>query len=328
MTDPGEKLPEPTGLPITIQPQTPHTYQSPATPRARSNLPPPWTPEKRARTATASNSAADKTGLASAASACSLPVPSHEPGVSSAACSDNPRFKVGTLVKKKINGRAKGELYKLSRYLGENTWLIISDRHGQEEEEEKEDNLALARPRGLEACDSGEGMLNAAHEENIPCGWHKVGVIDKFGAYYQKAFGAIEMIPFTDRVRDQMKPELHHDHVDSTRVPLLNKKTAGNDMHTAIRVISEVTGGAARFKIGITGNPYERFDKYQEEDDRWQRMVLVWITKERQAAGVMESALIREFRPDSGQIIQNRAPGGEGVDLMGSSPFFVYVVLA
>jgi hypothetical protein len=81
------------------------------------------------------------------------------------------------------------------------------------------------------------------------------------------------------------------------------------------------------FKIGLTRHPVHRWGNHQygyKLDPSWCSMKVVAIFVHGESAGVLESALIFNWRKDPRCV--NEAGGGETVSTL-KGPFFVYVVV-
>ena len=82
----------------------------------------------------------------------------------------------------------------------------------------------------------------------------------------------------------------------------------------------------AVFKVGITRNPVIRWSTGYAKDTsiQWTEMKVLALLPDPLSAGLVEASLIHRFEGCPGN--QNIRKGGEGVDLSGEGPYFVYVV--
>ena len=96
--------------------------------------------------------------------------------------------------------------------------------------------------------------------------------------------------------------------------------------HCELSINSLSSKFPAVFKIGITRNPVERWQKGygQDKGQQWFQMKVLVILPEAVSLGFVEAALIRRFQSTPGNMNVRR--GGEGVDLSGAGPYFAYVV--
>ena len=98
--------------------------------------------------------------------------------------------------------------------------------------------------------------------------------------------------------------------------------------HASNAMAKFLSQGPTVFKIGITHQPHHRWHNtvygYKHDLDRYQKMVLLFITADPIAAAFLEAALIDRFTATPG--CRNKAKGGENLHGM-CSPYFTYVVL-
>jgi hypothetical protein len=137
----------------------------------------------------------------------------------------------------------------------------------------------------------------------------------------------VRRIPLTGDGR--LGEALRDEHTVISHLPKQDIVKAGKSLHHTIRVICSYLGSGVTFvKIGITGNPFNRWTYYNREGDqdgRWSHLVLLAVYHDRDAVSVMEASLIRELSCDV--RCKNCAPGGEGADNMGGPPFFTYLAI-
>ena len=95
--------------------------------------------------------------------------------------------------------------------------------------------------------------------------------------------------------------------------------------HCELAISSLSSKYPAVFKVGITCNPVARWLKGYSQDSRqkWQQLKVLVILPDPVSVGFVEAALIRRFQSTPGNM--NIQRGGEGVDLTGAGPYFVYV---
>jgi hypothetical protein len=78
---------------------------------------------------------------------------------------------------------------------------------------------------------------------------------------------------------EKLDPGYRHEHV-VIRFPHDFNGTAGEKLQWAVDSVLWAidSGKTPRFKIGITGNPPQRWDFYEtDEPQRWERLVLIYI---------------------------------------------------
>ena len=109
--------------------------------------------------------------------------------------------------------------------------------------------------------------------------------------------------------------------------------------HGARHIRAILNMGVRQFKIGITGNPANRWSnrRYGYQHERYTRMNVIYVFESSDDVAAMETALIAMYRrfDRSGKRVENfghhlclnDAPGGENAHV-GHSPFFVFVVFA
>jgi hypothetical protein len=91
------------------------------------------------------------------------------------------------------------------------------------------------------------------------------------------------------------------------------------------------------FKIGITGDPYHRWQvaDYAYKREGFQTMTVIGVATSTKAIADMERQVISAFRrfgrdgvlvnPDGNALCLNRAPGGENAQVGGHGMAFLYV---
>jgi len=126
------------------------------------------------------------------------------------------------------------------------------------------------------------------------------------------------------------------------RIPEINwhlpePKEACDIFHGTRHIRDILNMGVRKFKIGITGNPGNRWSnrRFAYQHKHYSGMNVIYVFENSDDVAAMETALIGCYRrfDRSGKhvgnpghhLCRNRAPGGEGAHI-GHSPFFVYVV--
>ena len=81
------------------------------------------------------------------------------------------------------------------------------------------------------------------------------------------------------------------------------------------------------FKIGISANPFARWDHYAADPANidWKHLVLLWASEQDGVVRVMEAALINQHKDD--WRCRNVARGGEG-EMPTGPPFYLYVAIS
>jgi hypothetical protein len=177
------------------------------------------------------------------------------------------------------------------------------------------DCIAICRKRRMEQV-SVETEQGANDEEER---FVKVGVTDQ-ACWYAKGVDCIRCVPLNERV---IPPAVFKDqHVDCSRIP--HAKTAGVLLQEAITIVESIRVTGNQFKIGITGNPFRRWDYYMQEG-KWIRLVLIGMCNQSKGMEYMEAALIKEYQNDPQCL--NKAPGGEG-QMCGGPPYYTYCVIS
>jgi hypothetical protein len=173
----------------------------------------------------------------------------------------------------------------------------------------------------------GESVLALGTEAAVDVQFRKIRYNRKEAVWYARGFEALRCIPLTGDWR--WGEALRDEHIVISHLPKQDIVKAGKALHRAIRVIRfYLDSGAPFVKIGITGNPFNRWTYYSregEQDGKWSHLVLLAVYHDRDAVSVMEASLIRDFSCDV--RCKNRAPGGEVAENMGGPPFCTYLAI-
>lgn len=97
-----------------------------------------------------------------------------------------------------------------------------------------------------------------------------------------------------------------------------------NVLETLNRKIGQFKRNYNSLKVGITGrNPQERFDEHLNQNNRWQRMVVIYETSSERYANEMEELLVAHHK---NYLVNDRKGGGSQLSAGGKN--YVYVLLA
>jgi hypothetical protein len=113
---------------------------------------------------------------------------------------------------------------------------------------------------------------------------------------------------------------LRHKQVDICLPDLDIHANPNEKLEWARDKISDIIAEQAleRFKIGITANPFKRWELYSEEECEWTSMILIAVDLAERCVKVMEGSLIHHFRDLKGRQRHLRGLSAQSV-LMGIS---------
>ena len=139
-----------------------------------------------------------------------------------------------------------------------------------------------------------------------------------------------ETIRDLPRMRKEIIPDLERSNFASGCVAfdLCDAKLASALLgHVELSIRSLTSKCPTVFKIGITRNPVARWAQGYSQDatTRWATLHVLLALPDALSAGLVEAAMISRFGSCSGN--RNIQRGGEGVDMSGAGPYFVYCVV-
>jgi hypothetical protein len=247
----------------------------------------------------------------------------HQDGLGSRSSSTVTKIRVGMIVKRRSSdGRARRDrrTYTATARINDDEWEIEDDMT-KERTVVQEKNLAIARKIKT------DGTEDAKEDGHSVDGWHKLACTRNPAAVWYRLGGSeVKCITFTPEF--SLSPGLCHKHVVTDHLLESSDCTAGGQLKRAIETIQSHTQAATSFKVGMTSNPFQRWEFYDQERQGWSRLVLLAAFEVAETAAERESSLIHVFKDD--EKCRNQAPGGEGLEQMKKSgqPYFVYVVVS
>ena len=202
-------------------------------------------------------------------------------------------------------------------------WLV-REAQSQKNIEVQERDLAIPRA-GRKSSQEAE----ARQVQDCPIGWHKIGCPQGQSVWYAYGVEDSKCVPYTGKMASKLAAHLRHKQVDTCLPDLDIHANPNEKLKWARDKISEIIAEQAleRFKIGITANPFKRWEFYSEEECEWTSVILIAVDLAERCVKVMEGSLIHHFRDlMKDRRCANQADGGEG-DLLSGPPYFLYAVV-
>lgn len=112
----------------------------------------------------------------------------------------------------------------------------------------------------------GESVLALGTEAAVDVQFRNIGYKRNEAVWYARGFEVVRCIPLTGDC--QLGEALRDEHIVISHLPKQDIVKAGKALHHAIRVIHSYLGSGVPFvKIGITGNPFNRWTYYNRQDE-------------------------------------------------------------